>query len=305
MSKIRVTIAIPAFNEEFGIAQVLNNILAQNKHGFKLNQVVVITDGCTDNTDTEVLKIAKKSKLIKLISFDKRLGKVKRLNEVYKINKSNILITLDGDILIKDKNFINKIVTKFSKDKDALVIAIHQIPVRPNTFIGKVIYAGYEFWDKARLSIKDQDNIQNLYGAATAYKKDFVKTFKFPSDITDDRGYLYIKAKQQSGFRYLKSTQIYYLPVSTLKDFWKLGDRSFNKNRLVLKKYFGKEVDAMYKIPMINKLNAVIEVIFKNPVYGLLALLLNLLTRLFPVHDKLYKLNMWEPSLSTKKLIEI
>jgi len=302
--KLTVTIAIPAFNEEANIACVLNEIISQDVSDFELEKIIVLTDGCTDKTVEQVLPLTKKNKKIKLISFNKRLGKVMRLNQIYKLNKSEVLIIFDGDISIKDKHLIEKVAKTFNKDPKALVIAIHQVPIKPTTFIGKAIYAGYDFWDRSRLSIKNQDHIQNLYGAATAYRKSFVKTFKFPKDITDDRGYLYIKAKEQNGFRYLKSTQIFYLPVSTLQDFWKLGDRSFGKNKEVLKKYFGDEVDKMYEIPLKNKLIAIIQVIFNSPVYGFTGLILNVLTRIFPQHDKLYKSKMWEISLSTKQQIK-
>jgi hypothetical protein len=183
------------------------------------------------------------------------------------------------------------------------VIAIHQIPIRPSTFIGKCIYGGYSFWDEARLSVRNFDNIQNLYGAATAYRYRFTSKFRFPKDITDDRGYLYIKAKEAGGFVYTKLTNIFYLPVSTFHDFRKLSDRSFDKNRDQLKKYFDGDVDTLYKIPTSNKIKAIVKVFFNNPFYCLMGLVLNIYTRLFPLHDSLYNSKMWEISESTKKLI--
>src|SRR5205823_2113154 len=113
----------------------------------------------------------------------------------------------------------------------AVMAAVHQIPIKPNTFIGNIIFAGYQFWDTTRLSVKNCDHIQNHYGAATALRQSFIKDVQFPSGITDDRGYLYIRAKQAGNFHYIRNAYIYYYPVETFIDFLKLGDRSFKKNQ--------------------------------------------------------------------------
>lgn len=300
-----VTVAIPAYNEEQNIESIIMQIIAQVQDGFKLNKIMVFSDGSVDKTNKIVKQMSRKNSLIELQPFRIREGKVKRLNQIYKYNKSDILFTFDGDIAIIDNMLLSKTVKFINQDKKTKVVAIHQVPIKTKSFIGKSIYGGYELWDNTRLAIKNQDHIQNLYGAATAYTKDFLRTFKFPAGITDDRGYLYIKAKDVNGFKYFKETEIYYLPVSTLHDFWKLSDRSFNKNQETLKAYFGNRVDDYYYIPYQTKLRAIVTTLTNNPLYGLLGFILNLLVRLFPLRDKLYSNYMWEISKSTKKRVTV
>lgn len=301
---ITVTVAIPAFNEGANIAALIKQVLKQSGKKFILEKVLIISDGSTDDTARVAQEIAKYNDKVNVLSFELREGKVKRLNQIYRLNKSEILVILDGDIALQNNHLLNKLIEYMSYDKEAKVVAIHQIPVRPDTFVGKAIYAGYEFWDRSRLSVRGQNHIQNLYGAATAYRKVFAKKFRFPADITDDRGYLYMKAKEVNGFRYFKGTNIYYHPVSALSDFFKLSDRSFGKNQKALEKYFGAErVANEYKIPVFYKIRSIAIVFIKSPIYTIFGIVLNILTRIIKSKDKLYDQKMWEVSKSTKKTI--
>lgn len=304
-NRLHITVAIPAYNEEKNIGNLIDQIVVQSGDSFVLDGIVVVSDGSNDDTVKIVKEKINKYKLLKVIDSPVRLGKIHRLNQIYKLNKSPALLILDADILLENEKTLEKISKFCLNNSDAEVIAIHQIPIRPKNFVGRCIYAGYQFWDIARLSVKNQDHIQNLYGAATLYRKNFSDKFSFPKDITDDRGYLYIKSKEKEKFRYYMGTCIYYLPVSTIHDFWKLSDRSFNKNEDILAKRFGPMVYNLYHIPFRLKIKGIFITFIHNPIYTIFGLLLNYLVRIFPTADKLYGEKMWEISTSTKKKVEL
>lgn len=303
--KLTVTVGIPAYNEEANILAILRAVLSQQGRSYILKKIIVLSDASSDRTQEKVIKFAKTHKKVSLLAGKKRRGKVARLNQLYRRNTSDILIVFDADVMLGSYCTIEEMVRILMHEKKTVLIAAHQIPIRPKTFIGRIIYTGYEFWDRTRLSMPRQDHIQNLYGAATALRGTFVKQFQFPSDITDDRGYLYLVAKEHGNFHYTKKAWIYYHPVSTLDDFYKLADRSFTKNQDVLVKYFSEKVYDFYTIPMKNKLKAIALTFLHSPFYTTMAMVLNLITRLAPRHDKYYEKGMWEQSTSTKKEILI
>lgn len=304
-NKLTVTVGIPAYNEESNIVNMLSSIISQKGKSFRLEKIIVMVDGCTDNTEKKAKIFAKKNKKVYVISDNRRKGKIKRLNQLYKINKSDIFIQFDADIVLASQHVIQKMIKPFIEDKNTTMVSAHEVPLKPDTFIGKIIYAGYEFWDRTRLSVKNYDHIQNHYGAATAMKKSFARKARYPKDITDDRGYLYLTAKKYGNFKYVIDAVIFYWPVSTLRDFLKLHDRSFSKNQTALAKYFSTQVYELYHIPLTNKLKAIAATFIKDPLYTVLALTLNIYTRLVPRHDKLYSQGMWETSNSTKKAVII
>ena len=70
-----ISIVIPVYNEEKRITKCLNRVLdfcSQKQYNF---EVIVAEDGSSDNTVQIVQEFQKKSKIIKLISFKKRIGK--------------------------------------------------------------------------------------------------------------------------------------------------------------------------------------------------------------------------------------
>lgn len=305
MKKITVTVGIPAYNEEANISNALTSIISQKADSFILEKIIVFCDGCTDRTEEKVVALAKKYPLITVISEQVRQGKVRLLNRLYRMNKSDICVTFDADIILGSEMTIEEMVQEFTKNPRTVMVVSHQIPIRPATFAGKVIYAGYQFWDTARLTVKNYDHIQNHYGAATALRGTVASQVAIPNGITDERGFVYLKAKEKGNFVYSKRSFIFYRPVGTVRDFMKLGDRSFMKNQHILARHFGREIYSLYHLPLRYKLRGIVLTFLTSPVYTALALALNIYSRLFTNHDELYNSGMWEVSRSTKHAIPL
>jgi len=105
MNKIipTISIGIPVFNEKENIENLLYSILKQSKKNYLLEKVYVVSDGSTDGTDKIVEKIAIKFPQIQLIKDGKRNGKVERVKEIFKKNSSGIILILDGDMILGNK----------------------------------------------------------------------------------------------------------------------------------------------------------------------------------------------------------
>ena len=302
---ISVTIAIPAFNEQENITHILSCILESKLSKNIHSNIIVISDGSTDDTTKLVSNIALIHKNVQLISHKKRLGKVNRLNEIYVQNSSDYLIVLDADILPVGNHFIMDLINEMESNPSLTMCAAHQIPTKTKGLNAESIYAAYKVWDDARLAVPDQNHIQNFYGAATIYRKKFVSHLHIPKMITDERGYIYLMAIREGRFKYSQSAVVLYNPVKTLHDLWKLGDRSFGKNQEILSNIFGSEVYDAYRISIKYKLKSIFSNLVNNPIYTSIGLILNVLIRTFPVHDNLYNSGTWEPARSTKHPIKI
>src|SRR5579872_2551962 len=99
-NKTSITIGIPVYNEELSIGLLLRDIIKQSAENFRLEKIIVLSDGSNDKT-CDVVRSVNTNK-IKLIEFPTRLGKSERINNIIDMCKSNILILCDGDIRIKD-----------------------------------------------------------------------------------------------------------------------------------------------------------------------------------------------------------
>ena len=77
--KVSVTIGIPAYNEEANIGHLLKSLIKQKEEDFKIDKIIVSSDGSTDRT-IEIVKSFKDSR-IKLLDNKKRRGQASRQNQ--------------------------------------------------------------------------------------------------------------------------------------------------------------------------------------------------------------------------------
>jgi glycosyltransferase involved in cell wall biosynthesis len=295
-----LTVGITAFNEQANIKNLIKSVLRQKEISFKLKKVLVVSDGSTDKTELIVKKITDHNSKVFLIADRQRKGKTCRLNELYKLNNSNFLLTLDADILLSSDMEIEKMIKYFS-NKKTQVVAANLVPVQPEGFWANVIYTIYKIWDEIRVSINDGDHIANLYGAATMLRKNFSKKVRYPT-ITCDEEYLYILAKQVNGFRFAKDTQILYIPVSKLSEY-RIHTARVYKERNSLISYFGPNILKLHQVPFSYKFKAILKYFVKSPVFTILALGLTVFLRMFPEFDTLNEHGLWQITTSTKKAI--
>ncbi|OGM20502.1 hypothetical protein A2714_03880 [Candidatus Woesebacteria bacterium RIFCSPHIGHO2_01_FULL_38_9] len=303
-NKPTITIGIPAYNEEQNIANMLDSVLAQ-KGSFKLEKIIVACDGCLDKTPDIVRKFQMQNKNIILLEGKRREGKLYRLNQIYKRSKSDILLTFDGDILLSNETVIEKMISKLTEDKNVILVVAHQVPVKPTNFKETIFYTAYKIWEETRVHVNEGDHIHNLQGAAVAMRAKLAKKLRYPKTLTTDQGYLYLFAKKYGKFKYAYQAIIFYRVVKTLKDFRRLSQRTLHQDQQTAAKHFGKEALNEYKIPVHNKLKALIINFVKSPLFTSLAILVNLYVRLFPLNNNGKPENKWKIVTTTKEVIHV
>jgi len=108
----KITIMIPAHNEEKGIGNAINSILGAE---YNNKEIIVIDDGSTDNT----YQIAKKysdQNLLKLIHRDQASGsKAAALNYGSAYATGDLILCMDGDTVIEPQS-LHRIVGYFKDD---------------------------------------------------------------------------------------------------------------------------------------------------------------------------------------------
>src|SRR3990172_407424 len=124
--KKTLSIGISVYNEAETIENLLISIIRQKKNNFNLEAIYVICDGTNDGTDKIVEKLIKKFPVIRLLNDSKRKGKIKRLSELFKLNSSDIIMGLDGDVILSNVGVIFEIVKYFEKNETVLVSANNQ-----------------------------------------------------------------------------------------------------------------------------------------------------------------------------------
>lgn len=302
--KMTVSVGIPAYNEEANIKSMLLSVLTQ-RGSFRLESVDVYCDGSTDKTVQIVEKLAKKNSMIKVHFDNLRLGKAGRLNQIYAHNKSDLLATIDADVILESPLAIDIAVKEFVKNPKLLVCTLKNVPVKQDSFVGKVSNSSFFLWQEAAMLYKNGRNVHTCLGSASLIRGDFARHLKFPEGTIGDQGYLYLRAKQDGLNTYLHTTdaKVCITTVSTWEDYLVQGTRAVHSDKENMRDFFGRWADEEYYIPFKYKLAGVLKRFGLDPFYTFWAILFAIYIRLFPVVDPLNKKGYWTVVNSSKKLI--
>ncbi len=293
-----LTIGVPVYNEALNIGNMLQSVLKQSHKYYRLVKIMVICDGSTDGTPEIVKKLAKKHRVISCVVKKTRHGKTTGLNSIYRANTSELLLTLDGDIILGGKHDIDEMVKLMLSHETICAVAAHQDPVEPKGFIPQVLYTNHILWNQVRIHVNHGDHISNLQGSATLLRGSFAHHITYPTSIPCDQGYLYVKAHQRQGFAYAYNTHVLYQPISTLTDLKRLAPRARNE-KYSLVKYFGEDVLSLYTIPWQYKVRGILNTIQSRPVMTVLCIALNIVAQLV-IPEQVIESGMWETLVSTK-----
>ena len=108
-----ISVVVPTFNEEQNVAILYEKIRAVLKD----YEIIFVNDGSTDSTYEELLKIHKKDKRVKVITFRKNFGQTAALDMGFKSAKGEIIVAIDAD-LQNDPDDIPKLVEKINQGYD-------------------------------------------------------------------------------------------------------------------------------------------------------------------------------------------
>lgn len=301
--KYTVTIGIPAHNEELNVLNTLQSAIKQKGEHFNLEKIIVISDGSDDKTEAIVKAFAEENQIVELVADQERKGKITRLNQLCRLNASDFLIFLDADTIFESENAIEETMIVFGDDENVNVVAMHEIPVKAETFVERINNAGCYLWDETRLFVNGGNHIHNLRGSGSVVRKKLADALEFPVKLTTDSSFLYLKAVENNpnGFRYAYKAHILYHSPDSLDECRIQGSRAIFDQKEHVSKYFGDWVFDKYHIPIRYKIRAVLKCIVHDPIFTTLTILLGLYVRFFPLKDEMVKKHTWKIVRSTKR----
>lgn len=117
---MRVSIAVPAYNEERNIGQLLDSLRAQRTKRAKIVEIVVVASGCTDRTAAIVRERAARPGVpVRLIEEPERRGKVNAINTYLReFNPHVEAICLCSADLLVTREVVERLVQCFLINRD-------------------------------------------------------------------------------------------------------------------------------------------------------------------------------------------
>src|SRR5579862_191442 len=214
LSKRSVSVLIPAHNGGRFLSEKLSSILEQN-YPSELVEIIVISDGSTDDTDESVQEFAGRG--VRLIRIP-RSGKPAALQVGIKASHNEILLLTDVRQTL-DKDCIGRLVGCF--DDPWVGVASGELLIRSGDTQEEVdigLYWRFESWIRRQLA--KIDSIFGATGPIYAIRRSLAEGVKIPNDILLDDVYLPLTAFLK-GYRLVveESARAYDHPTTLGSEF--------------------------------------------------------------------------------------
>ena len=296
-NKSTLTIGIPVYNEEVNISSLIRSIRVQKLVTASLREVIVYSDASSDGTQDALTRIKMKS--LRVLSGKKRMGKSYAMNQIIKHTTADILVLLDGDILIRDRYMIEKLIEPIrvqhadltsARVKEYWTKTKFEDILKISMLLKKDIFESY----------KEGNNIYTCHGRARAFSKKLYTSIRFNKNIVAEDAYAYLYTIYNK-FTYIfaKNANIHYLLPGTFKDHQKQSVR-FIQSYKQLAREFGMSIIAQEtKLPKRVILPFVLQYFLKYPLtlFLYISILVYMRIRSLFVNEMKIK---WQVSESTK-----
>ena len=187
-----VSVVIPAHNEEAVIGRKLENTFSLNYSGEL--QVIVVSDGSTDDTASIVHSFAHDDRL-HFIDLPERNGKAKALNSALESASGEIVVFSDASIIL-ERDAISEIVRPFASSKIGCVSGEDRIEGGG----GEGLYGRYELYLRRQESALG--SIVGASGSFYAQRKELVASF--PEGVAPD--FLSVLNTVREGYRAISTS---------------------------------------------------------------------------------------------------
>ncbi|MEM3399963.1 MAG: glycosyltransferase family 2 protein [Candidatus Micrarchaeia archaeon] len=114
--KPRISIIIPAHNEESVIGECVRRCLSQK---IKPHEIIVVNDGSTDRTREIVEEIAKEHPEVKILNFERGHSAAFARNRGAEMATGDVLVFIDADIFVVGEDFLEKVAEAFRDERVA------------------------------------------------------------------------------------------------------------------------------------------------------------------------------------------
>lgn len=296
-----VTIAVSVYNEEINIKNFLLSVLKQDVRGFKLSRIIVLSDGSTDNT----VNIARslKSSLITVIDDKNRIGKSSRLNQIYNMATSDILVQSDADVIFSNKNVVYNLIQPIVNNPDVGMCGGHPKPMTAETFTEKAVNSTFEMYSKLRKKLRNGNNVFSADGRLLAYRKELYKQITVPKNMIANDAFTYFAClTKQFKYKYVPGAIVNFRSPQQLRDQVRQNTR-FVAAPIRMKRIFDENmVDREYFIPKHIKCLYMFQEFLKNPIGCAYIYAVNTYCKAKASRVE-RKLNArWDMAISTKKI---
>lgn len=301
VKKPSVTIAVCAYNEEKNIAKFLRLVHRQIQRTYILESIIVISDGSIDRTVTRALELNHAK--TKIIVHKTRIGKSARLNELYSLIKSDILVQSDCDVFFAKKDVIDLLIAPLLRSKKVGMSGGNPLPVRAKTFVESSVNRTCMVYSDFRRQVRGGNNVFSADGRLLAFRKKLYKQVHVPESMIANDMYMYFFALSKGfAYRFVKEAVVVFRSPQTVSDHVRQNTR-FLAAPIRMRRYFPAVlVETEISIPHFLYFVTLIKHFLLSPHECSFIYSLNLYCKLLSYLGEKKMSALWQIARSTKSI---
>lgn len=283
-----------AYNEAANIRECLTSLLEQRTDRVRIDDIVVIASGSTDDTVQIVDRFRSEDPRIKLITQSKREGKASAINVFLMSTNSSIPVIVGADTIL-GSDAIENLVKPF-EDPEVGMTGGHPIPVNERTsLMGFAVHLMWELHHQVALS-------KPKLGELVAFRRVFSR---IPLNTEVDEAKIEPLIYGQGYLlRYIPEAIVYNRGADTVRDFI-IQRRRINAGHLRLRKKYGYSVSTLNGLRILAALLSHPHLEWKWILWTPAVVTLEVYARFLGWRDSRSTKrdhHVWEVAVSTKKL---
>lgn len=270
MSPLTVSIGIPAYNEAQNIRELLVTLLRARRETFVLKEILVVCDGCTD--DTVKLVRSLQNPLIRLIEHTHRRGQQVRQNEILRLFEGEVLVLLEADTLPETPETIDALVAPFLEATPSLGLVVGSVTrLKTRYFLEEVLNFGSNLKGSLFAEWRGGDNIYICHGhAGRALSRRFTEKLFWPGEVPED-AYMYLSLKE-SGFSLQRVPRALFLArnVGSISDRKRQVEKFLSGKKALLQFFPADMLNREYTLPKSLLLEHILRSFLRSPILTIL-----------------------------------
>jgi biofilm PGA synthesis N-glycosyltransferase PgaC len=209
---VTCSIGVMAYNEERNIGNLLRALCAQTLETVEIGEIVVVASGCTDNTEGVVEHEMACDSRIRLLSQQKREGKMSAINLFLHQARFDVVVIINADVL-PNEDCIERLVSPFA---DPLTGITGGRPVPVNAMDTLPGFAAHLLWAMHHeISLREPK-----MGELIAYRN--FPEIEISPDTVDDEGIVEeLVARKRMHKVYVPESVVYLRGPTTVRDYIK------------------------------------------------------------------------------------
>lgn len=302
-NKPTVTVALSAYNEEKNIVSFLRSLAKQKQEGYTLEKILIVSDGSTDQTVEKIRNF--KNLPVEVIDSPTRMGKSTRLNQIYRMLDSDILVQTDADVIFGHTYCIRDLIKPLAEDRSAGMTGGNPTPLQATTFVEQAVNSTVHAYMRLRHMVRGGNNIFSVDGRLLGFRKELVETISVPSDmIANDRYTYYCCLTKGYSYSFAPSAVVYFRSPQTLKDHIRQNTR-FLAAPIRMGKYFDTGLIKKEEfIPRHMLMYVYVYQWLRHPLKTVYVFVINRYCRVLAFLEESKLTAKWDIAYTTKKVIQ-